>query len=43
MKMKGINHILLELKNKNWIADVGEIAFCELLKRKVKSVIIKEK
>ena len=36
--MKGINHILLELKKKNWIADVGEIAFCE-----VKSVIIKEK
>ena len=46
MKMKGINHILLELKKHifyNWNAEVGEIAFCELLKSKVKSVIIKEK
>ena len=46
IKTKGINHILLELKKHvfyNWNADIGEIAFCELLKSKIKSVIIKEK
>ena len=43
---KGINHILLEFKKHvlyNWKSEIGVIAFCELLRRKIRSLIIKEK
>ena len=39
--MNGVNYILLDLTN--WNTDFGEIAFCKLLKIKIKSTIIKQK
>jgi hypothetical protein len=46
LKKEGINQILLELKKLifyNWCAEIGVDAFCEQLKSKVKSTMIKEK
>ena len=46
LRKEGINHILLELKKHifyNWCAEIGVDAFCEQLKSKVKTIIIKEK
>ena len=46
LKKEGINHILLELKKLifyNWCAKIGVDAFCEQLKSKVKTIMIKEK
>ena len=45
-KREGLNQILLELKKHvfyNWCAEVGVDAFCEHLKSKVKTIMIKEK
>ena len=46
LKREGINHIFLELKKHvfyNWCAEIETDAFCEQLKNKVKTLMIKEK
>ena len=43
---EGINHTLLELKKHifyDWNVEIEVIAFCELFKSKIRSLIIKEK